>query len=180
MKSPASVFDNIDYLRTGTPRQQQAHQVLTDAGILEKLREYTPILAGTIPLAINMETSDLDILCCWSHKHRFVDSIIHHFSDEQHFTLQEKTIAGHETVLAGFETGGFLIEIFGQNRPVREQEGYRHMIIEYELLNTHGSDFREAVMALKKAGVKTEPAFAHLLGLQGDPYAALLTYTPAK
>lgn len=171
-----ATFDNIQYLKTGTPRQQQAHQVLTETGVLEKLGDYTPLLAGTIPLAIDIETSDLDILCCWSHKHRFIDSLIHHFADEQNFAIQEKTMAGHETVLASFEAGGFPFEIFGQNRPVKLQEGYRHMIIEYELLRSRGAEFRNAVVALKKAGVKTEPAFAQLLGLEGDPYSALLKY----
>jgi hypothetical protein len=169
-------FDNIQYLQTGTPRQQQAYKVLMETGVLEKLGDYTPLLAGTIPLAIDIETSDLDILCHWPHKHRFIDSIIHHFADEQNFALQEKTIAGHETVLASFEAGGFPFEIFGQNRLVKSQEGYRHMIIEYELLHSRGAEFRKAVIALKKAGVKTEPAFAQLLGLDGDPYSALLEY----
>jgi len=167
-------FDTIDYLRTGTPRQQEAHQVITQNKLLEKLSGYTPILAGTIPLAIDIAHSDLDILCCWTHKHRFVDTLIAHFSDELQFSLQEKTISGHETVLAGFELGGFPVEVFGQNRPVKEQEGYRHMVIEYELLKTHGAEFREAVISLKKAGIKTEPAFAQVLGLKGDPYQELL------
>ena len=171
-----TIFDDLTYLRTGTEKQQEAHRVLTESGLFEKLHDYTPILAGTIPLAIDIDTSDLDILCCWTNKHRFVDSVIHHFSDEHQFTLQEKIIGGQETVLAGFTLNGFQIEIFGQNRPVKAQEAYRHMVIEHELLNSHGKDFREAVIALKKAGIKTEPAFAQVLGLQGDPYLQLLHY----
>lgn len=169
-------FDTLDYLRAGTPRQQQAYEVLTQHALLDKLREYTPLLAGTIPLAIDTEHSDLDILCYWTHKHGFVDSIIRHFSDELQFSLQERIINGHDTVLANFEIEGFPVEVFGQNRPVRQQEGYRHMVIEHELLNTHGAEFREAVVNLKKTGVKTEPAFAQVLGLGGDPYLALLNY----
>jgi len=167
-------FDTIDYLRTGTPRQQEAHRVITQNKLLEKLSGYTPLLAGTIPLAIDVAHSDLDILCYWTHKHRFIDAIITHFSNELQFSLQEKTIAGHETVLAGFRLDGFPVEVFGQHRPVKEQEGYRHLVIEYGLLNTHGAAFRAAVVTLKKAGVKTEPAFAQVLGLKGDPYQELL------
>lgn len=48
------------------------------------------------------------------------------------------------------------------------------MLVEYKLLQQHGEDFRQQVVALKKAGIKTEPAFAKLLQLPGDPYEALL------
>ncbi|MNO76159.1 hypothetical protein D3C76_672280 [compost metagenome] len=34
--------------------------------------------------------------------------------------------------------------------------------------------FRERIILLKTSGWKTEPAFAKALGLEGDPYEALL------
>ena len=49
------------------------------------------------------------------------------------------------------------------------------MVIEYKLLQKGGHLFRRRVMELKTRGIKTEPAFALVLGLQGDPYEALLT-----
>jgi hypothetical protein len=49
------------------------------------------------------------------------------------------------------------------------------MIIEGRLLCLGASvSLRERVVALRQAGLKTEPAFAKLLALAGDPYAALL------
>jgi len=173
-------FDNLTYLQAGSANQQRAYRVLTDHAVLEKLDAYTPLLAGTIPLAIDIDTSDLDILCYWTHKHRFADTLIRHFSAEPQFTLQEKVIHDRETVLATFVLDTFQIEIFGQNRPVKEQEAYRHMVVEYALLNAYGQDFREAIMALKRSGVKTEPAFAQVLGLQGDPYLELLNYKVSR
>ncbi len=37
-----------------------------------------------------------------------------------------------------------------------------------------GDAFRTAVMERRRGGLKTEPAFAAVLGLAGDPYSALL------
>jgi len=50
------------------------------------------------------------------------------------------------------------------------------MIIEYEILKTKGENFRLEIIKLKQNGYKTEPAFAFLLGLNGDSYSELLKY----
>jgi len=50
------------------------------------------------------------------------------------------------------------------------------MVTEYDILNHFGEDFRQQIIALKKAGYKTEPAFANILNLKGDPYTALLEF----
>ena len=68
-----------------------------------------------------------------------------------------------------------MVEIFGQDRPVTEQWGFRPMVVEARLLDLGGPGFRNAILALRHQGLKTEPAFARLLGLGGDPYAAVLT-----
>ena len=54
--------------------------------------------------------------------------------------------------------------------------GYLHMVIEYKILLQKGESFRQQVIALKQSGLKTEPAFAQLLGLPGNPYTALLEF----
>ena len=72
--------------------------------------------------------------------------------------------------------GSFVFEIFGQNLPTEEQNAYRHMIKEHSILLEKGEEFRKQIIALKLRGIKTEPAFADLLGLEGDPYKAILDY----
>jgi len=56
-------FTKIDYLKNGNERQKRAYEVLTRYHIFEKLKDYSPILAGTIPIEIDIEDSDLDIIC---------------------------------------------------------------------------------------------------------------------
>jgi len=48
------------------------------------------------------------------------------------------------------------------------------MLIENKILEQEGKQFRKKIIALKEQGYKTEPAFATLLGLEGNPYEALL------
>jgi hypothetical protein len=48
------------------------------------------------------------------------------------------------------------------------------MIIEHRVLIEKGEKFRQEIIKLKRQGLKTEPAFAKLLGLDGNPYEALL------
>lgn len=173
-------FGNIHYLQHGSAVQQKAYKTLVAHNLFNILKDFDPILTGTIPIHIDIEGSDLDIACCWSDKEIFIDHLNQHLSTFDGFAIRELLTGGYQTVLANFTLGEFPVEIFAQNRPSREQESFRHMVIEHELLHTRGEDFRRQIIALKKAGMKTEPAFARLLGLTGDPYTALLNLSPHK
>jgi hypothetical protein len=169
-------FDNIEYLRNGNDKQRRSYRTLTENNIFEKLQPFSPILTGTIPINIDTEESDLDIICHYKNKDKFIKILIKEFRKLENFTLTERTINNHETILANFLLDEFKIEIFGQNRPTKEQESFRHMIIEDELLRRHGENFRQEIIKLKKEGLKTEQAFGKLLGITGNPYEELLNY----
>jgi len=68
----------------------------------------------------------------------------------------------------------FRRQVFGQKKPVNEQNGWRHFIAERRLLRLGGPTFRAAIMRERSRGVKTEPAFATVLRLKGDSYLAIL------
>jgi hypothetical protein len=169
-------FDTLEYLKKGTVQQQKAYAVLTSHGVLTKLAAFDPILVGTIPINIAIETSDLDVIGYWTDRQVFYAAVSHHFSQEAHFRIREKTMANREAVVATFNLDDFEIQIFGQNIPTRQQMGYRHMLIEHQLLSERGEVFRQEIIALKRKGYKTEPAFGLALGLQSDPYTALLAF----
>ena len=167
-------FDNIEYLKSGTERQKQAYSVLTENEVLQKLKPFSPILVGTIPINIDIESSDLDIICYWKDKNDFISHLKKTFCGESNFEIRENQ--SRNSVVANFILQDFEIEIFGQNIPVKEQFAYRHLIIENNLLRKKGDDFRTQIIELKKQGYKTEPAFAAALGLTGNPYIELLSF----
>lgn len=169
-------FSNIEYLKNGSQKQRNAFEVLTQHKILSNLAEFDPILVGTIPINIDIENSDLDIICYWKDKASFIEKIIFFFEKEAEFNIREVFINDRDSVVANFKTENFEIELFGQNIPTKDQNGYRHMLIENEILQSKGNDFRSEIIKLKQNGYKTEPAFAFLLGLKGDPYTELLEY----
>src|SRR5215207_9371435 len=126
-------FETLDYLKDGNEKQRRAHQVLTSHAVFENLHGFDPLLIGTIPLDIDIEKSDLDIICYWKNKNLFIETLIENFSHHCDFLLAEKKIRNRDTILASFQTDEFAIEVFGQNRPTKEQEGYVHMGIEYNV-----------------------------------------------
>lgn len=169
-------FDNIEYLQHGNRRQRQAYSILTDNRILSKLKRFDPILVGTIPINIDIENSDLDIICCFADIQEFQKSITDNFSYERSFTIREQPSLDTLAIVANFFLDSFEIEIFGQSIPTKQQFAYRHLIVEHNLLNKNGEDFRQQIVELKRQGYKTEPAFALALGLTGDPYIELLKF----
>lgn len=170
-------FFQLDYLRNGMDRQRRAFQDLSNLQIMKILQPYQPVVAGTIPIGIDVEGSDLDIICYVTNFDDFERLVVDHFGSRPQFSIHRGRQRHNEAYILGkFHAVHFEIEIFGQARPVVEQDAYRHMIIEDRLLREHGDDFRRRVIALKQAGVKTEPAFVQILGLSSelDPYDALL------
>ncbi|WP_281235081.1 DUF4269 domain-containing protein [Flavobacterium gelatinilyticum] len=169
-------FETLDYLKDGNPKQILAYKTLTENKVLENLSEFNPILAGTIPINIDIENSDLDIICYWKNKCDFIEKVTSLFKDNPYFKIEETIVNGKESVIANFKLDAFEIEIFGQNIPTKDQNAYKHMIIEYKILMSKNDDFRLKIIKLKQNGYKTEPAFGELLGLKTDPYTELLDF----
>jgi hypothetical protein len=173
-----SKFDSLAYLADGTAEQKQVHQLLLKYGLLEILSGYHPILAGTLPLDINIHGSDLDIICQFNNKEQLSECLLYAFSTYPAFKKAVKTVNGQQTIIATFLMENWPVEIFCQQVPVKQQSAYQHMVVEHYLLQQHGEVFRQRVIKLKQQGFKTEPAFAKLLDLQGDPYQCMLDLYP--
>jgi hypothetical protein len=167
-------FKNIKHLQKGTPRQKAAYQLLSKYQIMEKLKNYDPILVGTIPINIDIAGSDLDIICCMKDAKAFEERITQLFGQEKNFAIWLNEYVEPNAIVSSFFIDDFEIEIFGQNKATNDQNAYRHMLIEHHYLQTKGEEFRKEIIQLKENGLKTEPAFAKALSIDGDPYEALL------
>ena len=167
-------FTNIEYLKSGNKRQQRAYELLTKLSIFEQLRTYKPILTGTIPIEIDLPESDLDIICECTNHGKFAQILTSLFGDMRNFKIRTSKWNGLLSTIVTFQADEFEIEVFGQNVPTQNQNAYRHMIIEHRILKEKDAVFKSEIIRLKREGIKTEPAFAKLLGLQGDPYEELL------
>ena len=132
-----------------------------------------PILVGTIPLGIDIENSDLDIVCQVYDFEEFKQILQDNFSAYRNFKIINKD---KDIIVCNFIENNMEIEIYASNIESDKSNGYRHMIIEYKLLKLYGKQFKEEVIKLKREGLKTEPAFAKILNLNGNPYEKLLEF----
>jgi len=167
-------YSKLDYLKWGNSRQRRAYELIHSLNLWGVLSPYNPLLAGTVPIEIDIDVSDLDVLCYVAEFDSFVELLKVHFGSYENFSVDRGSTLGLEYVTVSFTTADFPIEIFAQNMPSKEQHAYRHMLVEAAILSKRGAEFKAEVLDLKRRGLKTEVAFAQVLGLSGNPYVSLL------
>lgn len=161
---------------SGTDTQKFAIEAIEDLSILTELKEFDPLFAGTIPIGVDLEGADIDIICYVQDFSRFVQRVKDCYSTNKNFLITESYSQGVRSVVARFDFKKFRFEIFAQSIPTQEQNAFLHMLAEEKLLRIFGEELRTEVRLLKARGIKTEPAFAKILGIEGDPYIELLKF----
>ena len=147
--------------------------VVARLDLLRVLAEFDPIVIGTPPLGIATKSSDIDIACSAPDSDKFAHVAHRAFGERQAFSIKTPAHLPDPAIIASFVAMGWEIEIFCQKIATENQWGVRHFHIEKRLLALR-SGLIERIVDLKQGGMKTEPAFASVLGLTGDPYEALL------
>lgn len=80
-------FLNLEYLKNGSEIQKRIFQVLENSQIFQKLKTYKPILAGTFPIGINIDGSDLDIILETRDIETLKKLLISEFQDQEQFSI---------------------------------------------------------------------------------------------
>ncbi len=178
-------FSGVARLASVSPRGARAAEILDHHQLLDCLVAYQPEIVGTLPLAIDTPESDIDILCNAPDLTAFSELSDRTFGHFDGYRLHKRPATSHvaAALVVRFECDGLPVEIFATDCPTRSQYGFVHMLIEARILFVMGEEFASQVRELKQSGIKTEPAFAKLLGLSGDPYielAELVSLSPPQ
>ncbi|MNO76158.1 hypothetical protein D3C76_672270 [compost metagenome] len=136
----------IDDLNRGTAVQKEVYNLLTALDIMHLLADYNPILVGTIPLGIQVEGSDLDIICEVHNPAAFKAQVVRYFGAMEGFVSESRVVQGIPRTKINFMAKGWPIELFGQPRRTELQNGYLHMIVEVEILAQMDDHFRERII----------------------------------
>ena len=168
-------FYGLGRLRHASQKGALVADCIFRNSILEHLSKFNPVVAGTLPIAVDTAESDIDILCECMDLGAFNQIADHVFSGFADYARHDRAPTRHvgQAVVVRFTCEGLPFEIFATDCPTSEQFGFVHMLVEARILALLGDSFAQKLRDLKQAGVKTEPAFAQLLGLDGDPYITL-------
>lgn len=124
-------FKDVEYLKVGNLKQKQSYKILKNIKIFKILEEFNPILVGTIPIGVDVDKSDLDIVCEINLKNK--DSLKNistkNFSQFKNFKIID-TFSTTGVVVINFFVDDMEIEIYASKVSSFETNGYRHMIIE--------------------------------------------------
>jgi uncharacterized protein len=147
---------------------------LKNSNTLKILKPFMPLIVGTFPLNINVASSDIDILIYVDNINVLKQVLNEKICDFDNYKCNEIIVKGEPTLLISFSYQGIDFEIFGQKIPSIKQQGYLHFLIEERLLKVGGRLFAQKINEARTRGLKTEPAFAKVLELSGDPFEELL------
>lgn len=145
---------------------------MTELGILDGLAAFSPILVATVCLDIDTAASDLDIICHAPQLETFSSVATALYGSCPGFLLRA---SGRGATVASFHFAGLEFEIFAQPVQVHEQNAYRHLCQTARVIRLGGDPWKHAIRRLKERGMKTEPAVALCLALEGDPFEAVLS-----
>jgi hypothetical protein len=101
------------------------------------------------------------------------------FGDQADFRAEVAPYLGRPSAIVRFALPNLPVEIFARPEPVEAHESFRHHKAARRLLAVGGEPLRDRVRAFKTMGLKTEPAFALALGLEGDAGLAMLDLAEA-
>ncbi|MEA9356066.1 VOC family protein [Bacteriovorax sp. PP10] len=147
---------------------------LEESKILKNFKKYMPFVAGTFPLGVYTEQSDLDILMYATDLNELSSELKREYGHLEGFTSEQLSVDGLETLIVNFNLYKVPFEIFAQDKVVPKQKAYLHFQIEERLLKLGGEKLKKTVIEKRKNGLKTEPAFATGLGIKVDAYNELL------
>ncbi len=153
--------------------------ILEDAGVFAATASFDGRFIGSIPLDLHGEGADADIVCSADHLEGFVAAMITAFGERPDFRSLIAPYLGRPSSIVRFTLPGLPVEIFARPEPVEAHESFRHHRAATRLLALGGEALRDQVRGLKAMGIKTEPAFARALGLEGDAALAMLDLAEA-
>lgn len=165
-------------MKSPTFVQKKSMGALNQLQVFTELQEFQPVFAGTIPLNIEIPGSDIDVICEITDFSRFQKRLRESYEQHTNFIITENFKSGQYSINCCFDAHDFRIEIYGEKKPILQQNGFLHMIAEAKLLEIGGETVREEIRKLKNQGYKTEPAFAHHFNIIGDPYQELIKLAP--
>jgi len=140
-----------------------------DLQFREQLSRFDPVLVSSFVAGLHTDASDLDIVCD-TRAGGFLEAVRAAYGERPGF---EHWTAGTRTMVA-FKGQRLLVELAGEDLPVERQRAYRHAVAQRRLTALGGPDFVAAIGAVRRRdGLKTEPAIARILRLDGDPYEAI-------
>ncbi|GAA0452242.1 DUF4269 domain-containing protein [Alkalibacillus silvisoli] len=169
------MFDSLIALKNGTKKQRQAFHAIQELNLLNDFTQYNPVVCGTIPLQIDIDSSDLDVILNVHDFDYFERKALNLYRDLSEFRIKRTMIKNQPVIKINFHYHEFEFELFGQNQPTHNQHAYLHMIIQAAILNERPK-LKDEVIILKQQGYKTEPAFCSVLNIEGDSYIGLLRY----
>ncbi len=165
---------DLKTLSRGTERQKLAYQALQRLGIFELLKEHCPVVAGSIPIDVDLPDSPLEIFCSTDNLETFSEDVNQHFRDCEKFELHHTVIRNQPTVTAKFSSYEFHIELFAQGQSVFTQPAVVCTLVEARLLTFAPKEAKDKIRELKNKGLSTDQAFAQCFEIAGDAREELL------
>ena len=159
---------------TNSTARAQALLAVSKSQVMELLSAYHPEVVSTILVGLDIDGSDIDIVCCYGSaaaKDNYIHDVEAKLSAQRDYQLKVR----ENHVKTEFLLDGFRFDIYASVSPVERQNAYRHFKVMKRLCQLGGKAFQDSIRIRKEQGLKTEPAIADFLELQGDPYDAVLS-----